>query len=581
MLSELSWADPLWFWYLLVVLGLLVAAYYLLIRQFEYWLHTLHPFSRPFMLPVQAFRKSFYQLLGMTLSLALMILALARPQTPGAKEPVKSEGVEIVVVADVSESMLAEDLNPNRLTQMKYHLIRLVDLLPGSRFGLVAFAGSAHILSPLTLDPEAMKMYIDALDPSLVSTQGTYIAEAIAAAEEVFKRGSVSAAEDKDSVNQSTRVIVLLSDGEDHEPEALASAERLLEQQGIRLYAITYGSKEGARIPQRNDSGYLIGYKKDKKGREVLSRANPEVMQRLAQAGQGESYQAGDTSKDVIQELVAHIQQLDKTLRDRYVITSYHEHYAWFLWPAFILLLAIFSPSFKAWRRWQGRSFFLSSRFKLLLLISGLIAPALAFAEFQRIESWFYYQQGVKAFKNKQSTAALSSLQKSLAAEAQAFETQNLLGVIAFEKEDQKKQACQVFVIAESMVQNPEEQFIARFNQGACYHSQGQWEPAIESYLKALEIKPDSKETKINLELLAQQAARSGGQGKDSEKKDEQEKDEPKQYQNPEPQKKFQSEEISEAQMRKILEELKNQEQKVRREFHKGKRKTQELEKNW
>ncbi|MCX7674946.1 MAG: VWA domain-containing protein [Bdellovibrionaceae bacterium] len=579
MLGSLRWAESFWAWWIIGVLVVFVLSYHLLVRQFYVWFHKIHPFSRSLMLPIQAFRKVGYQLTGLSLALVFCVFALMRPQTPGDKEPVKSEGVEIVLVADVSESMLAEDLNPNRLTQMKYNLMRLVDLLPGSRFGLVAFAGSAHILSPLTLDPEAIKMYVDALDPSLVSSQGTRLAEAIEAAWEVFKRGSANP-EDKGSVAQTTKVIVLLSDGEDHEPEALESAERLLKEYGIHLYAVSYGSVEGARIPQRNDLGYLVGYKKDKKGKEVMTKVNPEVMVKLAQAGQGESYQAGNESKDIMRELASQILQLDKTLRESYVVTSYHEHYAWFLWPALIILLGIFLPSYRSLSFRINKSTSVASLKIWPWFLVIVFAPS-AWAEFEKMESWFYYHQAVRNFKAQRSMKAFQSLQNSLVVEPRAFETQNLFGVMAFEKEDQKKQACHVFEISEMMAQNPEEQFIARFNLGACYHSQGEVEPAIEAYLKALEIKPDSKETKINLELLAQQASSSGGQGGNQGKKDEQEKEEPKQYQNPESQKKFQSSEVSEAQMRKILEELKNQEQKVRREFHKGREKSQELEKNW
>ena len=186
------------------------------------------------------------------LVLALFVFSLAAPQVGQNKKKVKSEGIELILMVDVSNSMLAEDAKPSRLDLAKKELKRLVDRAFGDRIGLIAFAGSAVVLSPVTQDKSALNMFIDSLGTETVSTQGTEFRKALAEAEAAFDRGGVEG--DEDAV--VTRAIIIASDGEDNEPGALEQAEKVAKQ-GVRIFTLGFGTERGAPIPLKDRWGNL------------------------------------------------------------------------------------------------------------------------------------------------------------------------------------------------------------------------------------------------------------------------------------------------------------------------------------
>lgn len=303
----------------------------------------------PFLTSSVSFSRRRWKLILQCLALALMIIALARPQMGQSKQEIKSEGVELVFVVDVSDSMLAEDVRPNRLEQAKTELSKLVDLMPGNKIGIVAFAGSAAVMSPLTTDPSSLRMYLESLSPSSVSSQGTSFEAAITEAAEAFKRGGVEA----DDTTKVTRVIVIASDGEDHEPGAVAAAEKLTKE-GIRIFALAYGTEKGAPIPIRDAMGFQRGYKKDRSGQTVLTTVKGQALEALAQAGKGSFYHAsfGGTH---IQKVASDIDKLEKTQFESEIATQYDERFQIFLlFGILIALLEILlgerSPPSKMWK---------------------------------------------------------------------------------------------------------------------------------------------------------------------------------------------------------------------------------------
>jgi Ca-activated chloride channel family protein len=285
------------------------------------------------------------------LALAFMVVALARPQSGQSKQEIRSEGVEIMILTDVSESMMAEDVRPNRLGQMKAELTRLVDLLGGNKIGLVAFAGSATLLSPLTTDPAALKMYIDSLSPLSVSSQGTNFQAALEEADDAFNRGGVG----QDETTRVTRVIVIASDGEDHEQGALDTAKKLANK-GMRIFALAYGTEKGGIIPERDSLGFLRGYKKDAKGQIVLTTVKGEALSEIAQSGRGELFFASFGGNHM-QRLVSAINQLEKTQFESQVATQYDEKFQIFLFFAFLFALIefLFGERKTPFRLWRGR----------------------------------------------------------------------------------------------------------------------------------------------------------------------------------------------------------------------------------
>ncbi len=305
----------------------------------------------PFLSSSVSKRKRQLKTVLQTLAVLFFVISLARPQAGQSLQQVKSEGVEVLFAVDVSESMLAEDVRPNRLEQAKAELNRLLDLMPGNKVGVIAFAGSAHLLSPLSSDPGAVKMYIDSLQPNSVSSQGTNIEAALKVAEEAFERGGVST----DDSTKVTRVILFASDGEDQEPGAMKAAENLVKKD-IRIFSIAYGTEKGGAIPVHDGMGFLKGYKKDRKGNTVLTTVKGDTLRDLAQAGKGSFYYAsfgGDHLKHIVEDF----SKLERSEFENSVATQYEERYQLFLLMAILIaLFEIFLGERRStFRFWKGR----------------------------------------------------------------------------------------------------------------------------------------------------------------------------------------------------------------------------------
>jgi Ca-activated chloride channel family protein len=246
--------------------------------------------------------------LALWTALGLAIVALARPQWGEEVQEVTYRGLDLIVALDCSTSMLAEDLKPNR-----------------DRFGLVAFAGTAFLQCPLTIDYGAAKMFLDLVDTSLFKTQGTDLAAAVTTAIRGFgdeRRGD--------------RVLLVVSDGEG-QAEGLESAIAAAKAAQVRVYTIGIGSPNGVPIPIRDTNGRLEGYKKDRRGEVVLTRLNEEDLARLALETGGTYFPARPGEKE-LDELVAAIGKLSRGEGRATLTIHRQERYAWFLAPALILL---------------------------------------------------------------------------------------------------------------------------------------------------------------------------------------------------------------------------------------------------
>lgn len=282
--------------------------------------------------------------------ITLFIFALARPQSGQSEEKVKSEGIELMLLFDVSRSMLAEDIKPSRLEFAKKEATRLI-ASGNDKVGIVAFAGNGILLSPLTADKNALNMYIESLTTDTVSSQGTDFKKALQEAEEAFHRGGV----ETDEKTRVTRAVVVISDGEDNEAGALDAAGEL-SKKGIKIFSLAVGTEKGGAIPVRDDSGNLRGYRKDKSGKVVLTQTKGTVLRELAKAGGGSFYHLSYGS-DVIQSLREDIQKLESAQFDSAFVVDYNENFQ------IILLFAIllgFIELFLGERRppgrvWRGR----------------------------------------------------------------------------------------------------------------------------------------------------------------------------------------------------------------------------------
>ncbi|MCB0365372.1 MAG: VWA domain-containing protein [Bdellovibrionaceae bacterium] len=285
------------------------------------------------------------------LALGCFILALARPQAGQSQQKVKSEGIEIVILFDVSHSMEAEDIKPSRLELAKKEVGRFLSRLSGDRVGLIAFAGSAIVLSPVTTDLSAIRMYVDSLTPESVGTQGTEFGKALREASQAFKRGGLEG--DEEAV--VTKAILVVSDGEDHEAGAMKVAADLAKD-GVRIFALGVGTEKGGPIPVRDEFGNLRGYKKDEEGKVIMTQTKGTVLKELVNEGKGSFYHAtfGGTAPE---SLYQDIRKLEQAQFNSAVITSYDEKYQGFLLLGLVfafLELLIGERKRKA-RLWRGR----------------------------------------------------------------------------------------------------------------------------------------------------------------------------------------------------------------------------------
>lgn len=283
--------------------------------------------------------------------LALIVLALARPQNGEGRQQVKNEGIELAILFDVSNSMLAEDAKPSRLQLAKSELERFIDMSPGDRMALVAFAGSATLLSPLTQDQSAIKMYIDSISPISVSNQGTDFSKALSEAKAAFGRGGIG----DQQGSQVTQAILIISDGEDHEVGAYEVAKDLIKD-GVRIFTLAVGTEVGAPIPIYDENGNLRGTKTDRSGKEVLSATSGTVLKELASIGKGSFHQLSFQS-DAVTAVREEINDLKKAQYESGEVSSYDENYQYLLFLAFILACfeILIGDRKPKGRIWKGR----------------------------------------------------------------------------------------------------------------------------------------------------------------------------------------------------------------------------------
>lgn len=259
------------------------------------------------------------------LAVALAILAAARPQFGSKLREQKSKGIEMMLVVDVSNSMLAEDFEPNRLERTKYAVNKLFEGLEQDRVGLIVFAGEPKVQLPITSDYRMAKAFARRIDPSQVAVQGTDVGKALAQALLAFGA---------DEENPQSRVVVLITDGEAHDSQALAEAKRAAEM-GIRIYTIGIGTPEGAPI---QIGGEFI---KDEKGEIVVSKLNEELLSEIASLTDA-AYVRSSKQSIGLEEIVKSINEMEKSELSTVRFEEFNEQYQYLLGIALLLLLLEF-----------------------------------------------------------------------------------------------------------------------------------------------------------------------------------------------------------------------------------------------
>jgi Ca-activated chloride channel family protein len=277
------------------------------------------------------------------LAVAFLVLALARPQWGAKEEVIQRKGLDVVVAVDVSLSMFAEDIKPNRISRSKQEILRFAERLQGDRVALVAFAGDAFLQCPLTSDYSAFRIFLDVLDPSLIEAPGTDIARALDVSLKAFPEG-----------DGKHRVLVLLTDGEDHSGRALAAARRAADQ-GVLIYTVGIGSASGVPIPVVDGRGHKT-YKRDGRGNLVTTRMDPDLLREIARLGGGSFYHAQPGHFELL-DVLKEINGLEKRELDSQRFSRFEDRYQIPLGIALLLLLLEMQISDRRRRRqaWSGR----------------------------------------------------------------------------------------------------------------------------------------------------------------------------------------------------------------------------------
>jgi Ca-activated chloride channel family protein len=257
-----------------------------------------------------------------SLAFGLGVIAVSNLRKPGSADNISRKGIDVVVTLDVSRSMLATDLSPNRLERAKQMILKLMDQMPDDRIALVLFAGKAYMQMPLTVDHGAAAIFVSSASPDAITAQGTVFSEALKMSEKAF-----------DPKERRFKSVVLISDGEDHDEDALKTADDLA-QRGVMVCTVGIGSAEGSQIPDSATNDY----KRDAMGNIVISKLNEDELSQIAQKTNG-VYVHFESSEQTINELMKQLSQVEKKTFTDVSLLNYESYYTWFAGLMFLLLV--------------------------------------------------------------------------------------------------------------------------------------------------------------------------------------------------------------------------------------------------
>lgn len=320
----MNWASPSWFngfW----LITLLVLFFFWMEKRRKRGLEKF--ISAPLwgqLVNADRFRQRL-KWLFLFAAILFLVLAMARPQKKGDLVKVERKGIDLIVALDASSSMRAQDFKPDRFTKAKREISSLVSNLKGDRVGIIAFSGVSFLQCPLTLDYRAAKLFASAMEVDMLPRPGTAIGDAIRTAIRAF-----------DHKGPQKKVVVLITDGEDHGSRVMEAAEQA-QAMGVKIFCIGIGKPDGEPIPVVDARGKVSGYKKDKEGNVILSRLGEETLREIA-LKTGGSYYRATTGELELEQIYKEIEGLEKGKFEEDYVTKYEDQFFYLLWVAFLLL---------------------------------------------------------------------------------------------------------------------------------------------------------------------------------------------------------------------------------------------------
>ncbi|HAZ12331.1 MAG: hypothetical protein A2X86_03750 [Bdellovibrionales bacterium GWA2_49_15] len=415
------------------------------------------------------------------LSFTCAVLALIGPRWGFHWEEVKRRGVDIIIALDVSKSMMAEDISPNRLERAKRKIGDFLNMLQGDRVGLIAFAGTSFLQSPLTLDYGAIKLFLDELDTNLIPVPGTALGDAISKAMASF-----------DQNDKKSRVLVLITDGEDHVGNPLEAAKKAGEQQ-IKIYTIGIGKDEGAPIPDKENGGF----KKDSSGNLILTKLDEQTLQKIALETGGSYVRSvsGDLDlENVYKDITLKVEDKDLKSGKR---QRFEERFQWFVLLALLLLII---------------ELFISEKKTGVLLI--LLLSFNSFAASPR--------DGESAYQDKKYPEALKSFLDAQISDPKNATLKFNLGNTYYKNNDYEK-ALGLYESTSTLGDKDMEER-SLYNLGNTAYRMGKLPEAIEYYKKALALDPNDQDAKYNLEFVREELKRRMEENKKQQEQQQQNK---------------------------------------------------------
>tara|TARA_R110001592_G_scaffold89265_3_gene262670 strand:- start:14778 stop:15809 length:1032 start_codon:yes stop_codon:yes gene_type:complete len=320
--------EPIYFYYLAIIPAIIVV----FLLAFWWKKRAQKRFTDTVLLeklaPNTSTFKSVLKMVFLAIGISFLIISLVNPKMGTKLKTIKREGVDVVFALDVSKSMLAEDIAPNRLEKAKQIISKIIDKLGSDRVGIIIYAGNAYPLLPITTDHAAAKMFLQNANPDMVSSQGTAINEALNLAKTYYNNDE-----------QTNRFLIIISDGEDHQEDTKQVAQNM-SKEGIKVYAIGVGTEKGSPIPMKV-GGSLIGYKKYK-GETVITKRKSDVLEAIANAASGRYIDGNKTEKpvDFIEKLIANAQKSEFETKQ---FSDYKDQFQWFIGIGiFFLLIDVF-----------------------------------------------------------------------------------------------------------------------------------------------------------------------------------------------------------------------------------------------
>jgi len=508
-------------------------------------------------------------------ALTLLIIAAARPQFGVEETEEDQHGFEAVIALDISNSMLAQDVEPDRLERAKQMVSKLVDKMANDRVGLVVFAGEAFVQLPITSDYASAKMFLNAISPDLIRMQGTAIGAALGQCINCFD----------EELSDAGRAIIIITDGENHEDDAIAAAKKAQEE-GIRVIVVGIGKPEGTTIPDPATNSYL----KDRQGNPVVSKLNEEMCMQIAEAGGG-IYVHCDNTNTALRTIQNELENLNTTKFSGMAYKDYNEQFASFALIAVLLLIIDFFI-FNRKNKVLSRLDMFGERSLCIAVLLAVGTTAFAQRESHDIRS------GNSSFRDSSFDRAEVDYRRALDINSDSYAAQYNLGNALYRQAEKLRKdsaitdsvkyqtAINAFQraarLADENHSNDSVRYSkAMYNAGNSFYALGDNKSAAEAYKEALRRNPKDEEARLNLAKLKSMSSSSsagGGGGQQEEKKDEQQQQQQQQQQEQQQEEQQQEEQqMDKETAEQILQALEQDEQRPQQP--QGQKRP--LEKNW